>query len=211
MVLPAAYIQINLTNVMQETQQLFKEQPCVRLLSCSFRLHIKVWPLVRPATKLTRDKHDSHREACHGFWCIVDIFRGYALAHGNSQNGLEGFRFWGHQGSELRKISGLAVPLGPILGSTEWVKHLKIANWRTKIILKISWVPPRINEDTRKFVCACTDDDWTFNWWMFMLNEWWWHYLVRSLEKIHESDSMMKRLSIGTRMASFAVISHFYA
>ena len=115
------------------------------------------------------------------------------------------------KGSELRKISGLAVPLGPILGSTEWVKHLKIANWRTKIILKISWVPPWINEDTRKLVCACTDDDWTFNWWMFMPNEWWWHYLVRSLEKIHESDSMMKRLSIGTRMASFAVISHFYA
>lgn len=111
----------------------------------------------------------------------------------------------------VRTISGLAVPLGPILGSTESVKHLKIANWRTKIILKISWVPPQINEDTRKFVCACMDDDWTFNWWMFMPNEWWWHYLVRSLEKIHESDSMMKRLSIGTRMASFAVISHFYA
>jgi len=28
---------------------------------------------------------------------------------------------------------------------------------------------------------------------------------------IHESDSIVKRLSIGTRMASFAVISHFYA
>jgi hypothetical protein len=190
MVLPAAYIQINLTNVMQETQQLFKEQPCVRLLSCSSRLHIKV------ATCTSSYKINARQiwfPSCSMSWFLMhcQYLSWLCTCTWKLTNGLAGFRFWGHQGSELRKISGLVVPLGPILGSTESVKHLKIANWRTKIILKISWVPPQINEDTRKFVCACTDNDWTCNWWMFMPNEWWWHYLVRSLEKIHESDSMM--------------------
>ena len=36
--------------------------------------------------------------------------------------------FEDNQGSELTKISGHAVPSGPLLGSTGSAKHLKIAN-----------------------------------------------------------------------------------
>jgi len=102
--------------------------------SFALALPMMKWPVVHPARK----RQQQFPWCSYGFWCIVDLQRGRALAHGASQNGLKGFRFWRTPRVRAHKYycPCSARRATPRLYRTSCQA---LENWRTRIMLKISW------------------------------------------------------------------------
>jgi hypothetical protein len=129
-----------------------KHRNCLKntlVRSFALALPIMKWTVVRPS----RTRQRQFPWCSHGFWCIVDLQHGRALAHGNSQNGLKVFRFSRTPRVRAHKVYWpcRARRATPTLYRTSQA----LENRRTRIMLKISWVPASFELDQRKYYKSC--------------------------------------------------------